>query len=113
VQGEADFGLHPQPLGTAVLEISTPPHTFPEPMNAGKKSLFIPQSLLLPGPVLQLFTPLKSQHSDPPESQKPQLQSMHMRVGKVWQYVLSGHASQGFPGTVQVQSGFIIVPSAH
>ncbi len=58
VQGVTLFGLQPHPLGTAVREISTPPQVFPEPIKAGKKSFCIEQSLLSPGPALQLLTPL-------------------------------------------------------
>jgi len=112
VHGESEFGLHPQPFGTAVLEISTPPQMFPAPSKAGKKSFCITHSVLsLSFPAaLQLFTPLNSQQSIPTESQKPQVQSIHIRVGDNWQNVLSGQASQGFSGAVQVQSVFIILP---
>ncbi len=58
VHGVARFGLHPQPLGVAVFDISTPLQMLPEPENAGKKLLASLHSLLSPGPDLQLLIPL-------------------------------------------------------
>ena len=56
---------------------------------------------------------LLSQHASPPDSQKPQLQSMHMRTGHIWHIVFVGHASQGFIVCVQVQSCFMNMPVGH
>ena len=38
---------------------------------------------------------------------------MHMKDGDFWQKVFSGQASHGSFMSVQVQSGFIKVPSGH
>ncbi len=57
--------------------------------------------------------PLEEQHWDPPISQKPQSQSMHIKVGEVWQKVFSGHAAQGLSRAVHPHSGVMNVPSGH
>lgn len=96
-------GLHPQPFGVARAFNSTPPQTFPfNPAKAGKFSFWYWHSVFIPGPLLQLFTPLNSQQAEPISSQNPQLQLMHVGSGSRTHSVLSGHAEHG--SSLQVHS---------
>ena len=77
LQGDSKVGLQPQPLGTAVPEISTPEQALPlKPTSEGKYPFCTAHSVLSAGfPAdLQLLTSLKSQQESFSLSHLPQEQ---------------------------------------